>query len=205
RERPLDLLVNNASVLLPARQLSADGIELTFATNVLGYFLLTELLRPNLLAAAAARVVNVTSGGLYTARLHLDDLQYATRPFNGTTAYAESKRAELVLTEQWATAWRGTGIAVHAVHPGWADTPGVQTSLPRFARLMRPLLRTPRQGADGIVWLCTTPDLARFPNGRLWFDRQPRPHHKLGMPRNTPAEIQQFWQICHDLTACSIS
>lgn len=196
----VDLLVNNAGVLLPERQESADGIEMTFATNVLGYFLLTELLVPRLMAAPAARVINVTSGGMYSAYLHLDDLQYETRPYNGTTAYAESKRAEVIMTQQWAAAWENTNIAVHAMHPGWAATPGVATSLPRFNRVMQPLLRTPAQGADTIVWLATTPTLTAHPNGQLWFDRRIRSPHKRGIRRNTAAEIAQFWQICHQMS-----
>lgn len=79
------------------------------------------------------------------------------------------------------------------VHPGWAATPGVARSLPRFNQMMQPLLRSPEQGADGIIWLCVTPTLDQYENGQLWFDRQPRSLHKRGIPRNTPAEIENFW------------
>ena len=196
---PVDVLVNNAGVLLAERQDAVDGIELSLATNVLGYFLLTELLLPALRRAAAARVINVTSGGMYAARLHPDDLQFRTRPFDGTQAYAEAKRGNVVMTELWAQEWAGSAIAVHAVHPGWAATPGVAQSLPQFNRLMGPLLRTPAQGADGILWLCVTPDLAA-PGGQLWFDRRVRPTHRFGQGRNSAAEVAAFWRACHALT-----
>ena len=197
--RQIDVLVNNAGVLLPERRESVDGIELTLATNVLGYFLLTELLLPHLRGADGARVINVTSGGMYTARLHPDDLQFRTRPFNGTQAYAEAKRGNVVMTALWAKEWAGSGIAVHAVHPGWAATPGVAQSLPGFNRLMGPLLRTPAQGADGILWLCVTPELAA-PGGQLWFDRRVRPTQRFGQGRNSAAEVAAFWRACHTLT-----
>lgn len=193
------VLVNNAGVLLNERRVSAENIEMTFATNVVGPFLLTELLLPRLKRAEAARVINVTSGGMYLARLHPDDLQFEQRVYYGTRAYAESKRAEVVMARLWADAWRDSDIAVHAVHPGWAGTPGVAHSLPRFNQVMRPLLRTPAQGADGIIWLCLTPELDHAENGQLWFDRQARPQHKLGIKRNDSAEIAQFWRALHDL------
>ncbi len=196
----VDVLVNNAGVLLPRRQVSDENIELTFATNVLGPFLLTELLLPKLQKAPVARVINVTSGGMYTARLHVDDLQFEKRPFNGPRAYAETKRAEVIMTQLWAQEWAGNGVAVHSVHPGWAATPGVARSLPRFDRIMRPLLRTSRQGADTILWLCVAPGLHKQPNGQLWFDRKKRPLHKRGIKRNSSAEIEKFWLICHQLT-----
>ncbi len=98
----LDVLVNNAGALPHERTVSADGIELTFATNVVGPFLLTNLLVESLAASDPGRIVNVSSGGMYTQRVHLDDLQMARERFDGATAYARSKRAEAMLTEEWA-------------------------------------------------------------------------------------------------------
>ena len=149
----LDVLVNNAGALAGERTLSVDGIELTFATNVLGPFLLTNLLVPLLEQSRPARIVNVSSGGMYTQRIHLDDLQMDHEKFDGPAAYARTKRAQVILTELWAERLRGTGVVVHAMHPGWADTPGLESSLPRFYALTKRLLRTPQEGADTIVWL----------------------------------------------------
>ncbi|MGZ4254355.1 MAG: SDR family NAD(P)-dependent oxidoreductase, partial [Solirubrobacteraceae bacterium] len=122
----LDVLVNNAGVLTEERSLSRDGIELTLATNVVGPFLLTKLLVPLLLRSAPARVINVSSGGMYTQGLHLDDLESARGKFRGTVAYARSKRIEVVLSELWASQLEGTGVVVNSMHPGWVDTPGLR-------------------------------------------------------------------------------
>src|SRR5581483_6823603 len=118
----------NAGVMTERRELSADGIELTFATNVLGPFLLTNLLIPLLEESAPARIVNVSSGGMYTQKLGVDDLQSDRGQFDGSKVYARTKRAEVILTELWAEQLAGAGVVVHAMHPGWADTPGVRSS-----------------------------------------------------------------------------
>jgi NAD(P)-dependent dehydrogenase (short-subunit alcohol dehydrogenase family) len=197
----LDVLINNAGILAPERRLSPDGVELTFAVNVLAPFLLTESLLPLLRASAPARVITVSSGGMYLGRLHLDDWDWAKRPFDGTRAYAETKRAEVILSQGWAARHpqAESGVAFDALHPGWVDTGGVQQSLPTFYRLTRPLLRTPAQGADTIVWLAARRDLGRAPSGRFWFDRRPRPAHYLGLNRHTPAEKARLWTLCREL------
>ena len=153
------MLVNNAGVLPSQRTRSRDGFELTFAVNVLGPFVLTELLLGPLRRAGGARVINVSSGGMYTARLDVEDLQLERREFDGAKFYAHSKRAEVALTEAWAQQPQADGITFLSMHPGWADTPGVSSSLPRFHRVMRPLLRDAHQGADTIVWLATSPEV----------------------------------------------
>ncbi len=117
------------------RTLSVDGIELTFATNVLGPFLLTNLLLPLLEKSKPARIINVSSGGMYTQRIYLDDLQMTHEKFDGPIAYARTKRAQVILSELWAERLRDTGIVVHAMHPGWADTPGLEVLA---ATLLRP-------------------------------------------------------------------
>jgi dehydrogenase/reductase SDR family protein 12 len=195
----LDVLVNNAGVLPSTRALSPDGIELTFATNVLGPFLLTNLLLPLLERSAPARIVNVSSGGMYTQRIRVDDLQNQRGEFDGATAYARAKRAQVILTELWARRLEGSGVVVHAMHPGWADTPGVETSLPRFYRLTRPLLRTPEQGADTIVWLGAADEPGRS-TGLFWHDRRPRPTHRLPWTRDTRQEREQLWARCAQLS-----
>ena len=141
-------LLHNAGVLPPRRERSAQGHELTFATNVLGPFLLTNLLLDSLRRGAPSRVVLMSSGGMYTSRLDLDDLELEDRDFDGARFYAHTKRIQVILAELWAERERGRGVAFSSVHPGWVDTPGVRASLPRFYRVLRPLLRDPAQGAD---------------------------------------------------------
>lgn len=194
-EAPVDVLVHNAGVLPDARTETRDGLELTFATHVAGPHLLTRLLRPRLEAAEDARVVFVTSGGMYTRRLELDDAQWTRRAYDGVVAYAETKRAQVVLAGLWAQELRPYGVAVSAVHPGWADTPGVTTSLPRFHRLARSILRTPDEGADTIVWLAAS-ERAREASGELWFDRAPRRRHVLPFTRESAADRRALWERC---------
>jgi len=195
----LDVLVNNAGVLAARREVSRDGIELTFATNVLGPFLLTNLLLPLLERSAPARIINVSSGGMYTQRIRVDDLHSERGEFDGPTVYARTKRAQVILTEMGAKRLEGRGVVVHAMHPGWADTPGVETSLPRFYRLTRPLLRTPEQGADTIVWLGAADEPARS-TGLFWHDRRPRPTHLLPWTRESQQEREQLWAQCAQLS-----
>jgi dehydrogenase/reductase SDR family member 12 len=174
----VDVLVNNAGALPASRSVTAEGVEVAFATNVLGPFLLTSLVRPR-------RVISVTSGGMYTARLDPYDLETVSRPYRGAEVYARTKRAEVVLTALWAQ----RGVSAHAMHPGWVDTPGLASSLPGFHRVLRPLLRTPSQGADTIVWLGS----ADVPPGRLWHDRAERPAYRLPWTRETPADRERLW------------
>jgi dehydrogenase/reductase SDR family member 12 len=195
----LDVLVNNAGVLPERRTISPNGIELTFATNVLGPFLLTNLLLPLLKRSAAARIINVSSGGMYTQRIRVDDLLSERGEFDGPAAYARAKRAQVILTEMGATRLDGHGVVVHAMHPGWADTPGVETSLPRFYRLTRPWLRTAAQGADTIVWLGAA-DEPGSSTGLFWHDRRPRPTHLLPWTRETEHEREGLWAQCVQLS-----
>ncbi|HLH67276.1 MAG TPA: SDR family NAD(P)-dependent oxidoreductase [Solirubrobacteraceae bacterium] len=195
----LDVLVNNAGVMCENRTLSPDGIELTLAVNVVGPFLLTSLLAPSLARSAPSRIINVSSGGMYTKRLRVDDLQSRREPFSGAAAYAHAKRAQVVLTELWAERLRDAQVAVHAMHPGWADTPGVRDSLPRFHRLLGPLLRTPRQGADTIVWLAAAERPGRS-SGLFWHDRRPRPTHLVPWTRESESEREALWQLCVSLS-----
>jgi NAD(P)-dependent dehydrogenase (short-subunit alcohol dehydrogenase family) len=188
----LDVLVNNAGVLTRERRLSRDGIELTLATNVVGPFLLTKLLLELLLASAPARVLNVSSGGMYSQRLPADDLQSSAGSFRGAAAYARSKRTQVVLSEMWAARLAGTGVVVNAMHPGWVDTPGLRESLPKFRSVVGPLLRTPEQGADTIVWLGSAPR-AGEESGGFWFDRARRPRHLLPWTRESEADRRRAW------------
>jgi dehydrogenase/reductase SDR family member 12 len=191
----LDVLVNNAGVMTEARAVSADGIELTLATNVVGPFLLTNLLIPMLAESAPARIINVSSGGMYTQKVRVDDLQSDRGEFDGPKVYARTKRAEVILTELWAEQLAGTGVVVHSMHPGWSDTPGVRSSLPRFYTVTRPLLRTPAEGADTIVWLGAAAEPGSS-SGRFWHDRRSRPTHWLRWTRETRRERELLLAEC---------
>jgi dehydrogenase/reductase SDR family member 12 len=121
-------------------------------------------------------VITVSSGGMYTQRLDPAILQLPASRYRGVTAYAKAKRAQVALSREWAHRFAGTGVAFHAMHPGWVDTPGMAAALPGFRRLTRPILRTPEEGADTIVWLAAMPP-ERLGSGHFWHDRRPRPEH----------------------------
>ena len=198
-ERRLDVLVNNAGAMVGERAFSLDGIELTFATNVLGPFLLTNLLTGLLAQSAPSRIINVSSGGMYTQRLDARDLPASRGRYDGATVYAQTKRAQVVLTELWAERLRGSGIVVHAMHPGWVRTPGLEASLPRFNRLTGAILRTPAEGADTIVWLAS----AREPGastGGFWHDRRRRATHLLPWTHEDEDDREQLWNECVELS-----
>ncbi len=197
RGEPVRALIHNAGALLADRQESPQGIETTFATHVVGPFLLTSLLRSALAAAASPRVIAVSSGGMYTRRIEVRDLQ-STEDYDGTVAYARAKRAQVILSAMGARALAADGIVVHSMHPGWADTPGVQKSLPTFRKVTRPFLRNAAQGADTIVWLAAASEPA-MTTGRFWLDREARPVHRLDRTRETPDEREGLWTAVAEL------
>jgi dehydrogenase/reductase SDR family member 12 len=193
----LDALVHNAGALTPVRAVAPDGTELTVAAQLLGPFLLTSLLLPLLGRSDPGRVVTVSSGGMYSQRFDLGRLEMSAEEYDGTTAYARVKRAQLVLTHEWARRVDPALVVFHAMHPGWADTPGVRSSLPGFHRVMRPLLRSSDQGADTIVWLAAAPEVAHT-SGDFWLDRRRRWEHKLPWtrPRDAAADQGLLWDWC---------
>jgi NAD(P)-dependent dehydrogenase (short-subunit alcohol dehydrogenase family) len=191
----LHALVHNAGVLPPERSETAEGHELTVATHVLGPHLLTSELRPALAAEGDARVVFVSSGGMYAQRLRSDDPEFHEGDFDGSTAYARTKRMQVVLAQEWAKRLVAQHIAVHAMHPGWADTPGIADSLPRFAKLAGPILRSPEQGADTVVWLLAA-DEAACTTGLFWHDRRARPTSYVPFTRPRASEVAAFWDYC---------
>ena len=192
-------IVHNAGALLNSREVSPQGIEQTVASHVLGPHLLTTVLLPNLIATQG-RVVTVSSGGMYSAELPNIDgkrtLEMRPDIYNGSKQYAIAKRAQVTLNEIWATKER----AVHfdSMHPGWADTPGVQESIPAFRRITKPILRSAQQGADTIAWLAAVQPIPG-PSGAFWSDREVRSIHKLPMTRrsDTAQARTNLWNWCN--------
>lgn len=202
RHHRLDVLVLNAGALTHEYTVTDEGHELTFATQVLSPFLLIRALRPLLEAAAPSRVILVASGGMYTEPLDVDALDPEPASYDGTKAYARCKRAQVALAEEWTRDLLDTGITVNAMHPGWADTPGLRTALPGFGRVVGPLLRTPEEGADTIVWLAAAPETAEL-SGLFFLDRRSRAKHRLGRTRrpDEAREAARLWRLCSERTA----
>ena len=188
-----DAVVHNAGALLHDLVRTSSGFETTMATHVLAPHLVTRRVE-------SRRTIWVSSGGMYGASLpDVSRIDPMNPPrYDGTRQYALAKRMQVTLVEEWATRRRDRFIA--SMHPGWADTPGVRSSLPGFARLTSPALRTADQGADTIAWLCATETDPQ--SGRFWCDRQPRPIHRLPPSRrsDTPACRQALWEWADRLT-----
>jgi dehydrogenase/reductase SDR family protein 12 len=213
-EARLDVLVDNAGTIYPERIEGPDGIEATLAILVVAPFVLTTGLMPLLRRTPGSRVIAVTSGGMYGQRVNLADMQWRTEPFNGTRAYARAKRIQTALIREWArrtaVARGGRGRAgtadaaptFNAMHPGWADTPGLAETLPSFYRLMRRYLRSPAQGADTIVWLASDPAAAAS-NGKLFLDRRPRPFDRIPSTRLGLADRIRIWDEVVALTGAA--
>jgi NAD(P)-dependent dehydrogenase (short-subunit alcohol dehydrogenase family) len=186
--RPIDVLINNAGALFNEHSLTEEGLERSYALLLLSPWRLTEALMP-LLAdhKKSSRVINVVSGGMYAERLNVKRLNVSSDGYRGARAYAQCKRALNTLTEIWATRWAGHNIIVNAMHPGWSDTPGVQTALPLFRKITRLVLRSHKEGADTVVWMAQS-DQAGLSSGKLFLDRQPRSPYLLGNNVEAPEQ-----------------
>ena len=170
-EPEIHCLVNNAGALFGERAESEEGIELTLATNLLSQFLLTNILMERLKESAPSRIINVSSGGMYTQGISLSNLQWEHGEYEGAKAYARTKRGQVILTEMWAEMLEGTTVTVNSMHPGWANTPGLG-AIPVFRKIVGPILRSADEGADTVVWLAASPE-ATAVTGRFFLDRQP--------------------------------
>jgi NAD(P)-dependent dehydrogenase (short-subunit alcohol dehydrogenase family) len=196
RYRHLDVLINNAALnrgTLP-KVASPDGIELTFATNVLGYFLLTQELLPLLKKSAPARIINVAS--VFASDLDLDDLQFERRRFEAAKAYAQSKACDRMLTWALARRLKGSGVTVNAMTPGLiAETGLYRNSAPELIERLTQYSRgrTSAQGAETAVWLASSPEIEGV-SGKFFEDRE-----ELECEfRNKRAE-EKLWKICEEL------
>jgi dehydrogenase/reductase SDR family member 12 len=191
-EPRLDVLIDSAGAIHDHRTVTDDGIEATFATMVVGPFVLIGGLLPLLGADGGGRSISVVSGGMYAQKLDLDDLQLEQGEFNGTLAYARAKRAATTLAREWSRRLAGRPVRVNSMHPGWVDTPGLADALPGFYDAMGPLLRSPLEGIDTIIWLATAPGAGRD-GGQLFLDRRERPFDRIPSTRLGPVDRRRLW------------
>jgi len=193
----LDVLVNAAGVFVKEKTLTADGIELTFATNYLAYFLLTNELLPVLRQSAPARVVNVAST-YGRATIDFDDLQKLEAPYSYLKATPQTMLARVLFTQELANRLQGTGVVVNAVHPGLVARTGLlQDVRGPFKRITDTFGRTPEQGADTVLWLATAPEIATV-TGRMFTKRRAIRTPGQG---SDPAARTRLWAESESLTS----
>jgi dehydrogenase/reductase SDR family protein 12 len=193
---PFDVLVNNVGVLLDELEVTQEGREASFATNLLSHYQLTEgLLRRGLLRAPGGCVVNMTSGGGYNVPLSVPMLNVTDpKRYSGVVAYGFHKRAQMVLNQYWRDTYGARGVQFYVMHPGWADTDGVKRSLPRFRKILRPILRNEASGADTALWLAAHRP-SQPEHECVWFDRTVRTAHvyeRTRATRDTPQKLVDY-------------
>ncbi len=200
---PIDVLVNNVGVMFDRHQETEEGIDAGFATNLLGHYVLIERLLADDALAASATIINMSSGGMYNVPLELTPMQGGS-PYDGTIAYAYHKRAQVVLNAHWRRHWEHR-VNSYVMHPGWVETPGVETAMPEFYAGLGALLRKPVAGADTALWLADRRPAQPQPEG-IWFDRALRPVHYLPGTRRgaTTKELIDYLEVTrqeHSATA----
>ncbi len=195
RKSPVDVLVHCSRRYSEERVVTEDGFELSFANHVAGPHRLTSGLASALEASDDARVIWVSSGAMFARRVNVGDPHWTERDYDGGAAFAESKRAQVVLSELWAEAFDGTSVRVNAMHPGWVDASAIRTSMPLLRRLAKPILRTSAEGADTIIWLAASPSVEGR-TGRFFFDRQAVRTHWLPSTRESSEDRERLWELC---------
>ena len=169
-EARIDVLINNAGALFGSRQVTEDGLERTFALNHMSYVVLTHGLRDRLIASAPARVVNTSSNAHTRARLDFDDLQSAQR-YRGFKVYGRSKLCNILYTRELARRWAGTGVTANSLHPGFVATRFGDESGGLFSyvvRIAKTFAISPEKGADTIVYLASSPEVAHVSGGYFY-------------------------------------
>jgi NAD(P)-dependent dehydrogenase (short-subunit alcohol dehydrogenase family) len=197
----LDVLVNNAGAVYGERQLTTDGIELTWAVNHLASFLLTTLLLDRLKDSAPARIITTASEAHQGAHIPFSDLN-AERSYRSFGRYGETKLANILFTSELARRLEGTGVTANCFHPGLVATGFNRNNGLLMAlgmTILGPVSRRPQKGADTLVWLATSPDVANM-SGAYFFDRQQRPPS----PEAQDMEIaRRLWEISE--RQCAVS
>ena len=194
----LDVLINNAGAVFLRRQLSPDGIEMTFAVNHLSHFLLTNLLLDTLKAGAPARIINVSSDAHRKAQMRFDDLE-GRRKYSGMGAYGQSKLAILLFTYELARRLEGTQVMVNAVHPGLVAT-NLGKNNGWAARLIVSLLKfvaiSPEKGAQPIIYLASSPEVASV-TGKYYEGQHMVPSSPVSYGERAAARL---WEISAKMT-----
>uniref|UniRef100_A0A671MB84 Dehydrogenase/reductase SDR family member 12-like n=1 Tax=Sinocyclocheilus anshuiensis TaxID=1608454 RepID=A0A671MB84_9TELE len=196
--KTLNVLINNAGCMMTKREVNGEGLEKSFASNSLAVYILIKCLIPLLEKSPDPRVITVSSGGMLVQKLRTGNLQSQRGRYDGTMVYAQNKRQQVVMTEQFAKAHPNIHFSV--MHPGWVDTPTIANAMPDFHSSMKERLRTPEQGADTVVWLAVSEAGVKNPSGHFFQDRQMvSAHLPLAWTRSSQLEDQKFMSVMEDL------
>jgi NAD(P)-dependent dehydrogenase (short-subunit alcohol dehydrogenase family) len=197
----LDVLVNNAGAMYGARQLTGDGIELTWAVNHLAPFLLTTLLLDRLKQSAPARVITTASDAHQRALIPFDDMS-AERSYRGFGRYGETKLANILFTSELAQRLVGTAVTANCFHPGLVATGFNRNNgllMDLGMTILRPMSRSAPKGAETLVWLASSPDVADV-SGGYFFDKQRKMPSPAAQDRQTG---RRLWEISEQQCANS--
>lgn len=189
----IDVLVNNVGIQKKDQVLTEEGVEASFATNILGHYLLTRELLDTGLLKEDCTVIEVASGGMYNHMMVTDDLNITGENYLGVRAYGLAKRAQVMMTTAWREKYAGTQRNFYAMHPGWVNTASVNRSMPRFVALLKSVLRSHEQGADTIVYLADQKPKQKQTDV-IWFDRKERSAHIFAHTphtKNSPQDVVQ--------------
>lgn len=167
--QPLDHVIFNAGSMPEKLQLNENGIEFQCASQLLGHYYLLAWLRKFGKLKSGARIVWVTSGGMYLKKLDLSSL-FKQSNYDKVETYANVKRAQVTLVEELSKQAEWSDFSIYSMHPGWVGTDGLKEALPKFYQLMKNRLRSPQEGADTILWLILTDE--KLITGGLYFDRK---------------------------------
>jgi len=197
-EPEIEVLMNNAGALFNTRQVTEDGLEKTFATNHMSYFVVTNMLLPKL--KPAARIVSTASDAHRGAKLNFDDLQ-STRSYSGFPVYGKSKLCNIMFNCELARRIEGTGVTANCLHPGVIAT-NLMRTVPVVGRLAMALaspvlLKTPAQGAATQCYLATNPGVSGVTGG---YFRDCNPAHPFPVA-NDPAAAARLWEVSEAIAA----
>jgi len=221
---PLHVLVNNAGCMVHDFRETDEGLEVNFATNAVGPFALTEGLLPTLRRSGIAanepsKVICVSSAGMLTEKLELDDPEMRRGKFDGTRQYTKNKRFQVAMCEAWTKREQASArhddkevaVAFYSHHPGWSDTDAVRSALPGFYDTLKGRLRSPLEGADTVIWLAAvdqtkekenatkTKQKTRLESGGFYFDRRNVAKHVgatfFATTRYSPDDVEKMERL----------
>jgi len=198
----LNVLINNAGVIVPQRHETSDGFELQFGVNHLGHFLLTNLLLETIKSSAPARIINVSSGAHKAGKIYFEDLSLK-KNYNLIKAYAQSKLANVLFTYELADRLKGTGVTVNTLHPGAvASQMGINRETgfgTVITSVLKPFFRTPLEGASTAIYLATSEEV-KDTTGKYFYNKKPIQSSKISYDKEL---AKKLWEVSERLVHLS--